>query len=200
MDAFLTRPVEDAHYVPTLPRPLRMSTDRHELRRQLRQARRELSAPVRLAAAELLATRLLALPFADIAGPVAGYWAMDGEIALHRWQMQLPPGQTYCLPILHGDLLRFAPWRPGQPLTANRYGIPEPDIHPDDALPAEAMALVWHRWSASTAPGAGWAWEAAGMIAASPSATSTVHRRGWSASASPCSRCPRFQSRTGMWR
>lgn len=142
MDAFLTRPVEDAHYVPTLPRPLRMSTDRHELRRQLRQARRELSAPARLAAAELLATRLLALPFADIAGPVAGYWAMDGEIALHRWQMQLPPGQIYCLPILHGDLLRFAPWRPGQPLTANRYGIPEPDIHPDDALPAEAIALV----------------------------------------------------------
>ncbi|MEE7547104.1 5-formyltetrahydrofolate cyclo-ligase, partial [Xanthomonas sp. Kuri4-1] len=75
-------------------------------------------------------------------GRVAGYWALDGEIALHRWQLSLPAGVTYCLPMLHGPLLRFAPWRPGQALTANRYGIPEPDIDPADALPAEAMDLV----------------------------------------------------------
>ena len=50
------------------------------------------------------------------AAHVAGYWALDGEIALHRWQLQLPEGLTYCLPVLAGDVLRFAPWRPGQPL------------------------------------------------------------------------------------
>ncbi|WP_305804142.1 5-formyltetrahydrofolate cyclo-ligase [Stenotrophomonas sp. YIM B06876] len=119
-----------------------MTDPRQDLRRQLRQLRRDIPAAGRIAAAEALATRLLALPFAGITGPVAGYWALDGEIALHRWQMRLPATQTYCLPILHGDVLRFAPWRPGQALTSNRYGIPEPDVHADDALPAEAMALV----------------------------------------------------------
>ena len=116
--------------------------DRQDLRRQLRQRRRDIPAAERIAAAEALAARLLALPFADVAGPVAGYWAMDGEIALHRWQMQLPARQTYCLPVLQGKLLRFAPWRPGQPLRANRYGIPEPDIDPERTLHAQDMALV----------------------------------------------------------
>ena len=119
-----------------------MSEDRKTLRAQLRQARRALDAPTRLAAAETLAGQLLQLPFAPARGLVAGYWAGDGEIALHRWQTQLPPGVTYCLPLLAGDSLRFAPWHPGQALTHNRYGIPEPDIALADALPAQAMALV----------------------------------------------------------
>ena len=116
--------------------------DRQALRRQLRQRRRDIPAAEHIAAADALAAHLLALPFADVDGPVAGYWAMDGEIALYRWQMQLPAHQTYCLPVLHDTLLRFAPWRPGQPLRANRYGIPEPDIDPAHALPAQDMALV----------------------------------------------------------
>ena len=119
-----------------------MTDPRQDLRRQLRQRRRDIPASQRIAAAESLAAHLLALPFAGIAGHVAGYWAMDGEIALHRWQMQLPATQIYCLPVLHGRLLRFAPWRPGQPLTSNRYGIPEPDVVVEHTLPAEAMALV----------------------------------------------------------
>ena len=119
-----------------------MSLDRRALRSQLRQARRALGAPERMAAAETLADQLLALPFAPRSGLVAGYWAGDGEIALHRWQMRLPDGLAYCLPLLAGEVLRFAPWRPGQALTSNRYGIPEPDIALADTLPAEAMALV----------------------------------------------------------
>jgi len=118
------------------------SDNRQDLRRHLRQRRRDIPAAERIAAAEALAARLLALPFADVGGPVAGYWAMDGEIALHRWQMQLPAHQTYCLPVLHGRLLRFAPWRPGQPLRTNRYGIPEPDVDPERTLHAQDMALV----------------------------------------------------------
>ncbi len=118
------------------------SDNRQQLRQQLRQCRRDIPASARIAAAEALATNLLALPFANIEGHVAGYWAMDGEIALHRWQMQLPPQQTYCLPLLYGKLLRFAPWRPGQALVGNRYGIPEPDVDPAQALRPEEMALV----------------------------------------------------------
>ncbi|WP_140719539.1 MULTISPECIES: 5-formyltetrahydrofolate cyclo-ligase [Gammaproteobacteria] len=116
--------------------------DRDALRRHLRERRRAIPAAERIAAADALAERLLALPFAPREGHVAGYWAMDGEIGLHRWQLSLPSGVRYCLPVLHGKHLRFAPWRPGEPLKPNRYGIPEPDVDPTTALPAEAMALV----------------------------------------------------------
>ncbi|MCP3046251.1 5-formyltetrahydrofolate cyclo-ligase [Xanthomonas euvesicatoria pv. allii] len=119
-----------------------MTEDRDALRQQLRAHRRSLQAAQRLAAADALAQRLLALPFAPQQGAVAGYWAMDGEIALHRWQLTLPAGVRYCLPVLDGRVLRFAPWRPGQPLASNRYGIPEPDVARADTLAPEEMALV----------------------------------------------------------
>ncbi|RRU17359.1 5-formyltetrahydrofolate cyclo-ligase [Stenotrophomonas sp. 278] len=119
-----------------------MTDPRSALRQQLRQRRRDIPAAQRIEAAEQLADALFALPFTPTHGFVAGYWALDGEIALHRWQMRLPDSLTYCLPVLSGDVLRFAPWRPGQPLTANRYGIPEPDVAAGDTLAAEQMALV----------------------------------------------------------
>jgi len=116
---------------------------RDTLRRELRAKRRALPAAIRIAAAEALAARLLTLPYAPVSGPVAGYWAMDGEIALHAWQMRLPRECTYCLPVLHDDgRLRFAPWRAGAALSTNRFGIPEPDVPASSLLAAEAMALV----------------------------------------------------------
>ncbi|WP_372018429.1 5-formyltetrahydrofolate cyclo-ligase [Pseudoxanthomonas sp. 10H] len=120
-----------------------MTQDRDTLRRQLRQRRRELPAPARIAAAEALAARILALPFLPREGYVSGYWAMDGEVGLHVLQLRLPPGLVWCLPVLHEDgTLRFAPWRAGDPLVTNRFGIPEPDVEPASALPAGALALA----------------------------------------------------------
>jgi len=121
-----------------------MNDDRGALRREMRERRRALPAAERIAGADALATRLLALPFAAKAHTVAGYWAMDGEIALHAWQLRLPREVRYCLPVLHADdTLRFAPWKPGAPLLTNRYGIPEPDV--DEALllqPAQLDLVV----------------------------------------------------------
>src|SRR3546814_2440772 len=88
------------------------TADRKALRRELRQHRREIPAAQRIAAAEHLSTHLLALPFLPQQGDVAGYWAMDGEIALHVFQLRMPATLRYCLPVLSGDRLRFAPWRP----------------------------------------------------------------------------------------
>ena len=124
-----------------------MTDPRNALRQQLRQARRNIPAKERIAGAESIAGRLLALPFLPERGHVAGYWAMDGEIALHVFQMRLPAGLVYCLPVLEStsaaeNRLAFAPWRPGDPLVSNRYGIPEPDVDPSTLLPPEAMALV----------------------------------------------------------
>ena len=114
---------------------------RRTLRPMLRERRRQLPAAARIAGAEALSACLLALPFAPQTGHVAGYWASDGEIALHVWQLRLPPAVTYCLPVLHDDgQLRFAPWCAGAPLVTNRYGIPEPDT--SELLTAEAMTLI----------------------------------------------------------
>ncbi|MEN1927216.1 5-formyltetrahydrofolate cyclo-ligase [Luteimonas sp. MJ293] len=126
-----------------------MTDPRNALRRSLRQARRDIPAKDRIDAAEAIAGHLFSLPFFPQRGHVAGYWAMDGEIALHVWQMRLPADVTYCLPVLPSDPetaaasgLRFAPWRPGDPLVTNRYGIPEPDVDPSRLLGASAMDLV----------------------------------------------------------
>jgi len=119
------------------------NTDLHSLRAALRQARRAIPVRQRTAAAERLATHLAALPFAPRSGPVAGYWAMDGEITLDVWQLQLPPLVQYCLPVLHkGGCLRFAPFSPGVALVSNRFGIPEPDVPASELLLPEAMTLV----------------------------------------------------------
>jgi 5-formyltetrahydrofolate cyclo-ligase len=112
------------------------------LRRSLRQRRRDLPAAQRIAGADALARQLFALPFLPDSGYVAGYWAMDGEIGLHVFQLRLPQGLVYCLPVLHGEELRFAPWRAGDALVTNRFGIPEPDVAPSSALESQQMALV----------------------------------------------------------
>ncbi|WP_313495111.1 5-formyltetrahydrofolate cyclo-ligase [Pseudoxanthomonas mexicana] len=120
-----------------------IAAERNALRRELRARRRALPAAARIAGADALATRLFALPFFPAKGYVAGYWAMDGEIGLHSWQLRLPPGLVYCLPVLADDeTLRFAPWRPGDELVTNRYGIPEPDVDPRASLTATDMALI----------------------------------------------------------
>lgn len=68
---------------------------------------------------------------------------MDGEIALHVWQLRLPRECVYCLPVLCEDQrLRFAPWRPGDALVSNRYGIPEPDVSIASLLVPEQMSLA----------------------------------------------------------
>lgn len=113
------------------------------LRKTLRERRRSLPPQQRIAAAEALAGRVLALPFLPTSGYVAGYWAIDGEIGLHAVQLRLPAPLVYCLPLLHEDgTLRFAPWRAGDPLVTNRYGIPEPDVTAAGALRAEDMAAL----------------------------------------------------------
>ena len=123
--------------------PGRMNTDRISLRQRLRRERRAISALERIAAAEALARQLLALRFAPQSGSVAGYWAVDGEIGLHAWQLGLPRNVRYCLPVLRDDgLLGFAPWRPGDALASNRFGIPEPVVGPGGLLSAIDLDLV----------------------------------------------------------
>jgi len=116
---------------------------RQELRRALRRRRRESTPAERMAAAEAIATQLLAHPRFPAEGYIAGYWAMAGEVPLHVLQLRLAPAQVWCLPCIQPDgTMRFAPWRPGDPLVSNLYGIPEPDLDPASLLRPEDLAAV----------------------------------------------------------
>ena len=119
-----------------------MSSARATIRRLMRERRREVPPAARIGAADGLAAELLAQPLRP-GSKVAGYWAADGEIALHAWQMRLPRDVVYCLPMLHPDgRLRFAPWRAGDAVEANRFGIPEPVAAADALLDPAELDLV----------------------------------------------------------
>ena len=113
-----------------------------DIRDTLRNRRAAIPAAARIAAAEVIAEQLLRLPAVVNAGTIAGYWAVNGELALHGVMARLPERARYCLPILQsGRTLRFAPWRVGEEIAANRYGIPEP-THPVELLDPDALDIV----------------------------------------------------------
>ena len=92
----------------------------------MRSRRADLAAPVRLAAADALASALKRLPALQSPGFVAGYWAVRGELPLHALLAPAPPF-TYCLPVLTPERsLKFSPWKFGDDVTPNGFGIPEP--------------------------------------------------------------------------
>jgi 5-formyltetrahydrofolate cyclo-ligase len=116
---------------------------RAALRRELKQRRHALDARTRIAAAEQLAAQLAAVPAMSRPGYLGGYWAVGGEMSLHAVMPRLADGIVYCLPRLtRGKTLEFAPWRPGDPLAANRFGIPEPDLEPTSFMSAEHLSAV----------------------------------------------------------
>jgi len=118
--------------------------ERTALRRPLRQRRLELPPAQRIAAADAVAARFRADPeLFGHPGYVAGYWAMAGELPLHALQLRLYPGQVWCLPCVREDgTLAFAPWKPGDEVRPNRYGIPEPDVPEGAQLRADELHLV----------------------------------------------------------
>lgn len=121
-----------------------VAAERRALRQQLRERRAALPASARIQAADAVATHWREHPLHDQPGYVAGYWAVQGELPLHALQMRLAPGQIWCLPLLQPDnSLRFAPWRAGDPLQPNRFGIPEPVVEPASTLSPDELALVF---------------------------------------------------------
>ena len=117
--------------------------DKREIRATLRAQRLALPAVERMQAAEAIVPLLLAHPAFTEPGYVAGYWAMGGELPLHVLQMRLRPDQVWCLPCIQPDnSLRFAPWRPGDELVSNRFGIPEPALAAESQLLAEELSVI----------------------------------------------------------
>ncbi len=117
----------DTGVTPTSDRPM-SSADRPTLRASMRAARRALPARARLAAAEAVAERLRAhIQAFSEPKVIAGYWACDGELPLHLL-LAGRPAFTYLLPRVRAErCIDFVPWRPGDAVVANRFGIPEPE-------------------------------------------------------------------------
>ena len=122
-----------------------MNADRAALRAPLRARRDALPPQERFAAADALHERLQDLPEILTDERIAGYWAVRGELSLHRLVADIERrGQTYHLPTLgDGGALRFAPWTRESPMIANRFGIPEVDCAPEAFVGPEALQLVF---------------------------------------------------------
>ena len=119
-----------------------MSLDRQSERQRLRAERQRLPAVQRIEAARAIACQLAALPPLASDGPVAGYWACDGELPLHAL-LSGRPDLRYLLPkVRPGRQLSFVRWSTGEPLTANRFGIPEPAADTPTALDSIAAILM----------------------------------------------------------
>ncbi len=122
---------------------------RQGLRQQLLDARSRLPAAQRVAAAEAMAGHLIDwAPWRNVSDRgkpvyVAGYWAMRGELSLHAVIARGGGQFVYCLPCIEpGSRLSFAPWRVGDSVEANRFGIPEPTLAASSRLAPEDLAVV----------------------------------------------------------
>lgn len=99
-----------------------------ELRRQLRQQRRELSALERERCDQLIVRHVLQSGLFKSPRHTASYLAQDGEASLDGLHAELwRRRQPLYLPVLRDDgRLRFDRFQAGTGLVLNRFGIPEP--------------------------------------------------------------------------
>lgn len=99
------------------------------LRREMRRQRRGLDARARRVRGEQLARHVAASEWFRRSRRVAAYLAADGEIdPAPLLECAWARGKIVYLPVLDPlrDRLWFAPYRPGDELARNRFGIPEP--------------------------------------------------------------------------
>ncbi len=117
-----------------------------EIRRLCRARRRALGPRIQKQHAELALKRLLNSGLILKAERIALYLAADGELDPERIADRLASGpQQLFLPVLHpapGSGMWFLPWRPGEPLLKNRFGIPEPPIRNHRPTPPWALDLI----------------------------------------------------------
>ena len=107
-------------------------TTHQQLRQQIRQQRRALDIHQRTAFNAGIAQAIASHRLFRTAKHIACYLPNDGEVNLtlliaQAWAMD----KTVYLPVLssiHRNHLHFLPYRPGDTLVPNRFGIPEPIV------------------------------------------------------------------------
>ncbi len=104
-----------------------IATEKARTRRAIRAKRLALPIPAARASARRAGRRLWSLPILARAQTLALYLPTGGELdcrplALQAWQR----GRSVFLPVIAGNVLRFAPFNPQSELRPNRFGILEP--------------------------------------------------------------------------
>lgn len=115
------------------------------LRETMKQIRSKISVSYSLTASNQVCTRISLLDQYRQAKRIALYSPVHGEIDLDSLWRNAPLQGKFCyFPSLNEDhlTLSFLPATPTTPFKKNRYGIPEPDVSPDLALPAEELDLI----------------------------------------------------------
>ncbi|MFP2770476.1 5-formyltetrahydrofolate cyclo-ligase [Oceanisphaera sp. KMM 10153] len=122
-------------------------SERHHIRQQIRQARRQLTAAEQQAASEVIIQHVANAEHLARADKVALYLANDGELdpqPLIDWYWSR--GTRVYLPVLHhfspGHLL-FLRYDPDTRLVANRFGIPEPRLDIRLLLPKQELDIIY---------------------------------------------------------
>jgi 5-formyltetrahydrofolate cyclo-ligase len=117
--------------------------DPTELRRNMNRQRRALPARVTRQAGRAVARRIWKLPAMRRARRIGMYLAVGGEVDCSTiLERVISAGREVYLPVLGGPALRFARYRPGDPLISNRFGIGEPDVAAIHMLSGRQLDVV----------------------------------------------------------
>lgn len=114
------------------------------LRNSIKQVRSKITVPYRAKSSNQICNRIKALEHYRKAKSIALYFAVNGEIDLSNiWQSAPLQGKFCYFPVLNeNSTLTFLPATPNSPFINNRYGIPEPDVSRDLAIPIEELDLI----------------------------------------------------------
>jgi 5-formyltetrahydrofolate cyclo-ligase len=114
------------------------------LRNTMKQIRSKMTIPYRSASSNQVCTRIRSLEHYRQAKTIALYFAVNGEIDLNSLWSSAPLQGKFCyFPVLNNDLtLSFLPATPNTLFKNNKYGIPEPEVSHDLALPVEELDLI----------------------------------------------------------
>jgi len=117
---------------------------KNALRETMKQVRSKVSVLYRAKASNQICARLRMLDQYRRAKRIALYWAVNGEIDLDSLWNSAPLQGKFCyFPALNDDsTLSFLPATPVTPFKKNRYGIFEPDVSLDLAIPLDQLDLV----------------------------------------------------------
>jgi 5-formyltetrahydrofolate cyclo-ligase len=119
--------------------------DKKAIREVNKRARAEQSVSEAHAASIQVCTRLRSLEAYRHAKKIAFYYSVNGEVDLNElWKNAILQNKLCYFPVLdeHKRELTFLPATAETPFHKNRFGIAEPSVSPDLAIPVEELDLV----------------------------------------------------------
>ncbi len=113
-------------------------------RNTIKGVRSKISSTYRATASSQICARIKALEPYRRAKNVALYFSVNGEIDLNALWKSAPLQGKFCyFPALNNESsLSFLPATPATPFKNNKYGVPEPDVSFDMAIPVKELDLI----------------------------------------------------------